>query len=280
MKKRIFALLLCTLLLCCSAAAELSRVADRAGLLTSTQVSALNDRCRELSEKYDLDVIIATTNDSRGMELGMYAADLVDYNSFRKDNIILVIAMDQRKYVCVTTGHGIDAFSDQALNAIYDAMESDMRAGRYYSACSTYLTRSEGIIDAYANGRPDSVYQYYGEGDDVVQEPVTFYERLQMGALFALIPAILIGWIIAAAQKGKMKTARKRDSAENYLTDMNLTRERDIYLYTTTVRHKIENDPPSSGGSSHSTFSSSSSHSTFSSSSGSSHGGGGSGRSF
>ena len=95
MKKRIFALLLCTLLLCCAAAAaELSRVADRAGLLTSAQVSALNDRCRELSEKYDLDVIIATTNDSRGMELGMYAADLVDYNSFRKDNIILVIAMD------------------------------------------------------------------------------------------------------------------------------------------------------------------------------------------
>ena len=271
MKKRIFALLLCTLLLCCAAAAELSRVADRAGLLTSAQGSALNDRCRELSEKYDLDVIIATTNDSRGMELGMYAADLVDYNSFRKDNIILVIAMDQRKYVCVTTGRGIDAFSDQALNAIYDAMESDMRAGRYYSACSTYLTRSEGIIDAYANGSPDSVYQYYGEGDDVVQEPATFYERLQMGALFALIPAILIGWIIAAAQKGKMKTARKRDSAENYLTDMNLTRERDIYLYTTTVRHKIENDPPSSGGSS---------HSTFSSSSGSSHGGGGSGRSF
>ena len=118
MKKRIFALLLCTLLLCCAAAAELSRVADRAGLLTSAQVSALNDRCRELSEKYDLDVIIATTNDSRGMELGMYAADLVDYNSFRKDNIILVIAMDQRKYVCVTTGRGIDAFSDQALNAI------------------------------------------------------------------------------------------------------------------------------------------------------------------
>lgn len=92
-------MLLCTLLLCCAAAAELSRVADRAGLLTSAQVSALNDRCRELSEKYDLDVIIATTNDSRGMELGMYAADLVDYNSFRKDNIILVIAMDQRKYV-------------------------------------------------------------------------------------------------------------------------------------------------------------------------------------
>ena len=39
MKKRIFALLLCTLLLCCAAAAaELSRVADRAGLLTSAQV--------------------------------------------------------------------------------------------------------------------------------------------------------------------------------------------------------------------------------------------------
>ena len=29
----------------------------------------------------------------------------------------------------------------------------------------------------------------------MVQEPATFYERLQMGALFALIPAILIGWI-------------------------------------------------------------------------------------
>ena len=145
MKKRIFALLLCTLLLCCAAAAaELSRVADRAGLLTSAQVSALNDRCRELSEKYDLDVIIATTNDSRGMELGMYAADLVDYNSFRKDNIILVIAMDQRKYVCVTTGRGIDAFSDQALDISTDIQVLEtMMAG-------------EGLTDSAAELKKDS----------------------------------------------------------------------------------------------------------------------------
>ena len=272
MKKKLFACLLCALLLwCAAAAAELNRVADQAGLLTTQQAANLNTRCRELSEKYNLDVIIATTNDSRGMELGMYAAELVEHNDFRKDNIILVIAMDQRKYVCVTTGRGISAFSDQSLEAIYDAMESDMRAGRYYSACSTYLDRSEGIIDAYANGYPDTVYQYYSEDDAYGYEPAPFYDRLKSGALYALIPAIAIGWIIAAAQKGKMKTARRRDSAQSYLTDMNLTRERDIYLYTTTVRHKIENDPPSSSGDS---------HSTFSGSSGTSHGGGGGGRSF
>ncbi len=274
MKKRIFALLLCALMLVCTmAAAELNRVADNAGLLSATQVSALSTRCRTLSEQYSLDIIIATTDDSRGMELEQYAATLVDYNDFRTDNIILVIAMDQRKYTCVTTGKGIDAFSDQELESIYDAMESDMRTGNYDSACDTFLSRCSTILKAYANGT--GAYSY-----GIVHAERSFAERLKTGALFALIPAVGIGWLIAAAQKSKMKTARRRDSAENYMTGMNLTRERDIYLYTTTVRHRIAQNPPAGGrpggGGPHG---GGGTHHTFTGSSGARHGGGG-GRGF
>ncbi len=275
MEKRIFALLLCALLLVCTAAAaELNRVADNAGLLSTAQASALNTRCRTLSEQYDLDIIIATTEDSRGMELGQYAASLVDYNDFRTDNIILVIAMDQRKYVCVTTGKGIDAFSDQDLESIYDAMESDMRAGNYSSACNTFLSRCSTILTAYANGTGS--YSYYGTG----HAEGSFAERLKAGALFALIPAIGIGWLIASAQKSKMKTARRRDSAENYMTGMNLTRERDIYLYTTTVRHRIAQNPPPGGRPGGGPHGGGGTHHTFTGGSGARHGGGGGGRGF
>lgn len=276
MKRKCFALLLSILLLLCAAAsAALNPVADNAGLLTQQQAGQLADTCRELAQQYDVDVIIATTNDSRGMELGAYAADLVDYNQFKTDNIILVIAMDQRKYVCVTTGRGIDAFSDQALEGIYDAMESDMRAGDYDGACQTYLKHCERILAAYWAGDTQWGSTYTQWSGTYAQPRAPFVERLKTAVLMALLPAIGIGWIIAAAQKRKMKTACKQHAAHDYMTGMNMTRTRDIFLYTTTVQRKIQNNPPPAGH-----HSSGGSRSTFSGSSGRSHGGGGGGRGF
>lgn len=278
MKKSLFALLLCTLLmLCASAGAALNPVADNASLLTQTQADALADTCRALAQQYDLDVIIATTNDSRGMELGAYAADLVDYNQFKTDNIILVIAMDQRKYVCVTTGKGIAAFSDQALESLYDAMESDMRAGDYYSACQTYLRRCEHALAAYQAG--DTQWSGTAASGNTqwsgARPRTAFTERMKTAALMALLPAVAIGWSIAAAQKRRMKTSRRQHAAHDYMTGMSMTRARDIFLYTTTVRRKIENNSPPAGH-----HPSGGSHATFSGSSGRSHGGGGGGRGF
>ena len=257
--------LLCVLLLMLFTLPALSaplRVADNANLLTAQEEASLLSRADAISEKYALDVIIATTNDSRGMVLGDYAADLVDYNDFRTDNIILAVAMDQRKYVCVTTGRGIYAFTDYTLDVIYDEMEGDMRAGNYAAAFETYLMLCERALKQAESGAP------YDTNLRMVTRPLS--EMLLVRLLLALVPGVIIGWLIAYSRKKAMNTAVPKRSAENYLTHMNLTRSRDIYLYTTSVRRKIESNNGGHGGGS----------STFRGSSGSSHGGGGGGRGF
>ena len=239
------------------------RVADNAFLLTDAETDTLLKRADELSAKHGLDIIIATTNDSKGMVLGHYAADLVDYNDFKTDNIILAVAMDQRKYVCVTTGYGIYAFTDYTLEQIYDAMESDMIDGNYFDAFMTYLNISDRVITQAREGKP-----YDTNNTLDTRSP---QEIWGLRAVLALIPGVIIGWLAAYAQKKRMKSSVPQRSAHNYLTNMNITRSQDIYLYTTTSKVRVQSDNGgSSGGGS----------STFSGSSGRSHGGGGGGRSF
>ena len=260
MKKLLCVLLL--LLLTLPALAAPVRVADNARLLDDDAAHSLLARADNLSEKYNLDVIIATTLDSRGMVLGDYAADLVDYNDFSTDNIILVVAMDQRKYVCVTTGRGIYAFTDYTLERIYDAMESDMRAGNYAAAFDTYLTMCDRVLAQAESGAP-----YDTNHPLDVRSPGTV---LAMRLGIAVVPGVIIGWLIAYSRKRAMNSARPERSAESYMTGADIMHRRDIYLYTTTTRRKIESNNGGNGGGS----------STFRGSSGRSHGGGGGGRSF
>lgn len=262
--KKIFAFSLMIALFLCllsGAAAAPARMGDNANLFSASDEAVLARRLDDLSAQYGVDVVIATTNDSRGMQIGMYAADLVDYNGFKTDNIIFVIAMDIREYTCVTTGYCITAFTDYMLEEIYDAVESDMREGDYSAAANTYIDLCARALEQAKTGAP------YDVGNPL--DPSTFIERFSIGLVISFIPAFFIGWLIARAKKNAMKTARPQRSAESYLRDMRLTRERDIYLYTTTTRRKIEtNNGGGKGGSS-----------VFSGSSGTSHGGGG-GRGF
>lgn len=238
------------------------RLADNAGLLDAGEESALLARLDALSEQYNVDIVIATTNNSRGMSLQYYAADLVDYNGFRTDNAILVIAMDIREYTLVTTGQSIYAFTDHTIEKIYDALQSPMSRGDYFLACDTFVTLCDKVLSQAQTGAP------YDVGRPLVTS--TFSYRFVVGLGVSALPAFLIGWLIARGRKNAMRTARPQRSAHNYVRDMRLTRERDIYLYATSTRRRIETQ--SSGGRGGGS-------STFRGSSGRSHGGGG-GRKF
>lgn len=256
-------LLMLLVCLCLNAQAAPSRLADNANLLTAGERASLAKRLDEISQKYGVDVVIATTNNTRGMEIGMYAADLVDYNAFKADNIIFVIAMDIREFTCVTTGSCITAFTDDTLERMYDAMQRDMGDGKYAAACDTYIDLCGKVLAQAEKGNP------YDVGHPLVVTP--FIVRFAKGLVISAIPGFLIGWLVARARKKAMKTARPQRSAESYLKSMKLTRERDIYLYTTTTRRLIETSSGGGGGRGGS--------STFRGSSGRSHGGGG-GRKF
>ena len=72
-----------------------------------------------------------------------------------------------------------------------------------------------------------------------------------------LLVGLLIGVMVALAFKSQMKTVRRKSGAMSYVRDgsFHLSRQQDIYLYTTTVRRRIEMDSGrGSGGGSHGSF--------------------------
>lgn len=76
-------------------------VFDEAGLLTQDEIVSLETEANELSEKYNMDIVITTTDDTGGLSSREYADDYFDYNGFgvgsEYDGILFLIDMDNRE---------------------------------------------------------------------------------------------------------------------------------------------------------------------------------------
>lgn len=271
------ALLLSLLLLIALPALADNRVFDDADLLSPSEETALNDTIAGIYATHHFDVVLHTTPSTFGKSVRMYAADYYDQGGFgygaEGDGLIFVLSMAERDYYTVTTGSGIRIFTDYGIDRIGEDIVGYLSDGDYYGAMTRYLadverfivqaTREEGDVSDDQPFRDYTPYDY--------DTPVTLRapaERLAAVAPVILVAAFVIALIVVLIMRAGMKTARRKTSAGDYVVpgSLNLTRREDIYLYTTTVRTKIEsnNSGGGRGGSS-----------TFSGGGGRSHGGGG-----
>lgn len=267
-KLRMLAALVCclTLLLACALGENSRVVVDDAELLTAEERQTLTDTINRIGDAYHFQIVLHTTRSTDGKSMRDYAADYYDYKGYgygdRHNGLIFVVDMGSRQFVTVTTGTGITYFSDSDITDVEDSALSYLSDGEYAQAFEQYLSAAEDVVR---------------RGYDVYQ--ATAADRLQWAADDArdmlpmvLIVAAIITTIVMCVMVSRMKTARKKDAAQDYVEKQSLTRMADIYLYTTESRHKIvtdDNNHSGGGGS----------HSTFTGSSGTSHGGG-SARSF
>ena len=248
-------------------------VVDDAELLTYGEEKWLQEKLDDVYQNHQFQVVLHTVDGIQGQPIHLYAADFYDYNGYGEgstcDGMIFVIDMDEREYVTVTTGMGIPYFSDRAIASMEENIVEDLSAGNYYEAFCAYLDQVEQQLN-YVKTQPvvyfqeplgdfDYVdaYDYYG--DEVTQET-----RLAIAAGFSGI----VTSIVLSVMVGRMKTARKKAAASDYVQGARFNRETDTYLYSTTRKRRVQSSSSSSGGGS----------STFRSSSGRSHGGGRSGR--
>ena len=254
----VFALLLLAIPVC---AAGLPLVVDDAQLLSPDAVNELTAEAQRLSDAYQMDVVILTT-ESLGVKTARdYAADYYDYNGYGRgeahDGVMLMLAMADRDWFILTTGRGIDAITDYGIDTISDDIVPYFSDGDYANGFARFLHDVDIFLKQHQSGRPYDV-------DNRVQlrSPL---ERATGIAVYLAIAAAVIAAIVLTVMILGMKTARPQYNASQYVKDgsLNITRAQDIYLYRTQTRVKIEK--PSSGGGS----------STFTSSSGRSHGGGG-----
>ncbi|MBE5786536.1 MAG: TPM domain-containing protein [Clostridiales bacterium] len=241
--------LLIALLLCCIALPALgeSRVYDAAGLFTNAQEERLEERIDAIRETYQMDVAIVTNLSLDGKEVKLYAADFFETMGYgygpEKDGVIFLISMGERDYCTVTHGSAIRIFTDRGIDRIHEHIQPFLSDGQYYTAMNLFLEDTE---EALIQG---------GTAGESIMEAMPI----------VLIVSAAITLMVMAMLKNQMKTVRRKAAAGDYVEagSFQLSRRQDIYLYTTTVRRKIESNSGRSGGGS----------STFRSSSGGSFGG-------
>ncbi len=217
--------------------------------LPTTIVSASKDMdaAAYVQEVFTNNVMRVYTNeDIKGVELsgamknvialGVGISTGLGYGD-EQSGILFLLAVGSRKYVTITYGEGVTAFTDYRIEQQEDEIVPQLSDEEWADAAYTYIDMCDDALDYYAD---------YGEPIDVDND--IGLEDLLIAMIFPLGISAFICFILYR----RMKTARKKTEADEYMPGFTLRVKRDRYTHTTRERTY---DPPqkesnSSGGSS------------------------------
>lgn len=154
-----------------------------------------------------------------------------------QSGILFLLAVGSRKYVTITYGEGVTAFTDYRIEQQEDEIVPQLSDEEWADAAYTYIDMCDDALDYYADhGEPIDVDNDIGLED----------------LLIAMIFPLGISAFICLILYHRMKTARQKTEADEYMPGFTLRVKRDRYTHTTRERTY---DPPqkesnSSGGSS------------------------------
>ena len=235
------ALLLLIALAAPVAAANSPYVIDDADLLTPEEEIELNGIARQITESYGIGIYIMSVPNylDYGNEYEIFDVLWNYYHDNglgygpNREGMILMLSMAERDYATFFYGSKTEyAFNSYAQEELEDYFLDDFGYDDWYHGYSNYLYASEDFLARAA------------AGDPIRESP------WPMAALFILIGCV-IALVITLIQWSRMKNVSLKSGAAHYASGgLNLTRQRDQFLYQNVRRRKIESS--SSGGRSHS----------------------------
>lgn len=242
--------------------ADKTLVIDNANLMDSEEVLELNNRANALSEEFNMDIVIVSTDYAEGKTSREYADDFFDYNGFgigpNYDGILFLIDMDNREAYISTTGAGIMYLTDNRIELILDIVfDSGMAKEDYYGAAIGFLDGTEYYLK---EGIPSG--QYNEPGDRIKENKLTTTD-----VIIALVGGVGAGGVFALSIKSQYKF-KEKSNPYSYRSNsiVNFYNQEDKQI-NSFITHRIIPKPKPSSTSGRST--------THRSSSGRSHGGGG-----
>ena len=224
-----------------------TKVVDMADLLDEEEENALQQQFIKIAEAYECDVAVVTTDSCQGKSPQDYTDDYYYENGYGYgqdiDGIMLMVAMEERKFHLGTRGMAIDIFTDYGLQRIDDLITPDLSDGEYYKAFKKFGKLAEEFIVEAKTKEPYS-------------EAHPYKEKMGLGLrlLISLIAGLVAAAIVLAVLFGQLRSVRTKREAQDYVRDgsFHVNRKRDLYLYSTVTRIKKEK-PQSGGSSTHST---------------------------
>lgn len=220
-----------------ASAAQIESVTDDAGVLEFTEVELLNQRILEIEQAHKIKIGVAIVQSVGDSDMVRVSNDFLDqyFNNGMNGGIVLVVAMDKRKYEMSTDRRMINIITDEdGIPFLKDKFQSKLSAGDYYGAVNNFIDGVDELLTYYeTNGTPYSNATTASEGIDTV------------AAVGAVILSIFIGVIIRSKLIGSMSNVHHEMAAIDYLqkNTVKLTENRDTFLFTNVQRR------PKSGGS-------------------------------
>ena len=261
----IFAMIFICLSLDTNTSAELKKVVDGAVLFSSEEVSTLETSIKDISSRYDMDIVIVTTTNMNGKSSKEYADDFFDYEGYGygndKSGIILLYNMFDREIYISTSGEGERYFTDSRIESILDDIYNYLPDGEYFEGGKAFLNSTEKYLD---KGIPSNQYTVDEDGNIILSNEDIMKRVLISVGIALAISAVICGIVVSQYKK-------PASFAEETYVDrnsINFTRRSDRFITTHTTSRKIPKNNGNSGGGSGRTT-------THTSSSGNSHGGGG-----
>lgn len=237
---------------------QLPRLVDNADILDDSEETSLLKKLDEISERQKFDVVVVTVDSLEGKTAEEYADDFYDENGYGvgndKDGVLLLVSMEDRDWWMSTTGFGITAITDAGIDYISDKFLEYLGDDKYAKAFDTYAELCDEFIAQAKKGTPY-------DGSNMPKEPFPVFRNI----LIALGVGIVLSLIIVLIMRSKMRTVRSQPAASDYMKQgsMDITKSRDLFLYTHLDKKAIPKKNESRGSTTHT------------SSSGTTHGGGG-----
>ena len=239
MKKLFLLLLVLVLVLVLPVSAAGNLVNDGEGLLTVNEVSELEALYAEYAAHHGFAPILVTTDSFDGQSAQNYAEDFYDSHGYPNDGIAFLVSLTEAEWHILTNGACYDRIPDWEAEMIGEELVDYLRAGEFYEAFALFPDLA---LDAY---RQESSLGNYGGVDAPVKGknyPKTIAISMGVG--------LLIGLIAVGVMASRMKTVRQQNTASDYVRpgSMQLTNQRDIYLYSHVTRTAKPKSSSSGGG--------------------------------
>ena len=238
MKRKLLTMLLvvmlCVSLTISAFAASGADIYDEADLLSTQEETQLAEKLSEIGEEFDAQIVVMTVTSTSG-NIDAYIEDKFDSMNMgygeNRDGVLLLVCMESREYRILSNGYAGEAIGMDQIDAISDAIVSDLSDGDYADAFITFADNCAYYLDGYLNGYP------FNAGKNLV---------------IALIIGVVAGVIVAFVLKKQLKSVRQQKQANVYIKSgsMQITASRDLFLYREVSRTEKTSSQSSGSGSS------------------------------
>lgn len=219
------------------------RLIDDADVLTDGDKERLIKLLDEISERQKFDVAVITVSSLDGMEALEYAENaFINYGygfGENKDGVLFMVSPELRDWALSPSGFGLEAFTYAGQDFIVAKVLNYLSDDFYYEAFVEFAKQSDAFVTQARNGEPF-------DGDNMPKDP----GFVEIGV--PIILGILLALVIVTAMKGKLKSVRMQDRADDYERpgSMVITAQSDNFLYSNVVATPKPKNDSSSGGSS------------------------------